>query len=286
MLGRDWPGTTEVRLGFGRDEYEGLAMPGGAPLKWAVALAYPGSNVMLVEAHSLIQGDGQTTFRHELVHVALGQLAHGWPRWFQEGLAQDLTFERLFRVSEFTLLAKAVSSGRIIRFDDLANRFPEHADDVEVAYAQSAAFVRFLRDRHGPRAFGQLIDLVAGGDNFEMAFGKAFHSPLSFEEQLFRDDLPRRYPWWTILLSGGSLIWVFASVLLVIAHARRRKLVEALRAEQARVEVLEDSASWLVASTPFAANDDAGWVVYDEDAAWVVSSVTGARSAPKPQALT
>ncbi len=277
VLGRDWPGKTEVRLGFGREEYEGLAMPGGSPPSWAVALAYPSANVMLVEAHSLIQGDGQTTFRHELVHVALGQLAPGWPRWFQEGLAQDLTGERRFRVSQFTLLAQAVSANRIIRFDDLANRFPEHADDVEIAYAQSAAFVRFLRDRHGPRAFEQLIDFAASGDNFEKAFGKAFRSPLSFEEQLFRDDLPRRYPWWTIVLSGGSLIWVFSSVLMVVAHVRRRKLVEALRTEQARIEVLEDSATWLVAATPFPANDDAGWVVYDEDARWVVSSVTDAR---------
>lgn len=274
VLGRDWPGVTEVRLGFGRDEYEGLAMPGGAPPSWAVALAYPASNVMLVEAHSLIQGDGQTTFRHELVHVALGQLGHGWPRWFQEGLAQDLTGERRFRVSQFALLAQAVSADRIIRFDDLANRFPDRADDVEVAYAQSAAFVRFLRDRHGARAFGQLIDFVSEGDNFEKAFGKAFHSPLSFEEQLFRDDLPHRYPWWTIILSGGSLIWALSSVLLVFAHVRRRQFVEALRAEQARIEVLEDSASWLLAATPFPANDDAGWLIYDEDAPWVVSSVT------------
>src|ERR1035437_9449600 len=27
LLGRDWPGVTEIRLGFGREEYEGLALP-------------------------------------------------------------------------------------------------------------------------------------------------------------------------------------------------------------------------------------------------------------------
>ncbi len=279
VLGRDWPGETEVRLGFGRDEYESLALPGGMPPGWAVALAYPAQNVMLVEAHSLIQGDGQTTFRHELVHVALGQLGQGWPRWFQEGLAQDLTGERRFKVSQFALLAQAVSTDRVFRFDDLSRGFPDKAEEVEVAYAQSAAFVRFLRDRHGPAAFGELVDHVAAGDNFEKALGKAFHSPLSAEEQAFRDELPRRYPWWTIILSGGSIIWALSSVLLVWAHVRRRKVIALLRAEQTRQEILEDAAQWLIAATPFAANEnlEEPWVFReppDEWAPWRVSSVT------------
>ncbi len=82
--------------------------------------------------------------------------------------------------------------------------FSDRADDVKVAFAQSAAFVRFLRDRHGPAAFSELIDHVAAGDNFEKALGKAFHTSLSAEEQAFRDELPRRYPWWMSALSGGS----------------------------------------------------------------------------------
>lgn len=280
VLGRDWPGVTEVRLGFGRDEYESLALPGGVPPGWAVALAYPEQNVMLVEAHSLIQGDGQTTFRHELVHVALGQLGHGWPRWFQEGLAQDLTGERRFKVSQFALLAQAVSTDRVFRFDDLARGFPDKAEDVEVAYAQSAAFVRFLRDRHGPAAFGELIDHVAAGDNFEKALGKAFHSPLSAEEQAFRDDLPRRYPWWTIILSGGSIIWALSSVLLVLAHVRRRRAIAIHRAEQTRQEILEETAQWLIAASSFSANDDQDlWVLREpqDERLWRVSSITSKR---------
>ncbi len=178
VLGRDWPGVTEVRLGLGRTEYEALALPGQGPPSWAVALAYPERNIVLVEAHSLIQGDGQTTFRHELVHVALGQLGHGWPRWFQEGMAQDVTFERQFRVSQFALLTQAVAADRIFHFDDLARGFPEGADDVEVAYAQSAAFVRFLRERHGPAAMAELIDHVGAGDNLEKALRRCLHSPL------------------------------------------------------------------------------------------------------------
>lgn len=277
LVGRDWPGVTEVRLGFGREEYEALALPGALPPSWAVALAYPDANIVLVEAHSLVQGDGQTTLRHELVHVALGQLGRAWPRWFQEGLAQELTGERKFRVNQFAVLSRAVVQDRIFRFDDLTTRFPSYADDVEIAYAQSVAFVEFLRDRHGPAAFGALIDRVRAGDPFEKAFGIAFHSPLSVEEKVFRDELPRRYPWWPLLLSGGTVVWGLMSFLLVAAWVKRRHAVSVLRAEQLRVERLEDLARALVRSQPHPANDDSMWL--DDPNAelelpWTVTSVS------------
>ncbi|HSP78061.1 MAG TPA: hypothetical protein VLQ93_06005, partial [Myxococcaceae bacterium] len=31
VLGRDWPGVTEIRVGVGRPEFEALALPGGEP---------------------------------------------------------------------------------------------------------------------------------------------------------------------------------------------------------------------------------------------------------------
>src|SRR5207249_1511955 len=130
LLGRDWPGVTEVRLGWDRAEFDGLAL--STPPSWAIALAWPDENVMLVEAKSLVKGDGQQTLRHELVHIALGRLGKGWPRWFQEGFAQRLTGERNFSIEHYTTLARAVSADRIFKFDDLSNGFPETASDVEI----------------------------------------------------------------------------------------------------------------------------------------------------------
>ena len=147
VLGRDWDGVTEIRVGMGRQEYEALALPGGAPPSWAVALAYPESNIILVDAHSLVKGDGQSTLRHELVHVALGRLGHSWPRWFHEGLAQMVTGEQRYSVTQYATIARAVNTDRIFRFEDLAEGFPDLPQDVEIAYAQSAAFVAWLHDR-------------------------------------------------------------------------------------------------------------------------------------------
>ena len=274
LLGRDWPGVTEIRLGFGREEYEALSLPGGHPPSWAVALAYPGQNIVLVEAHSLVTAEGPLTLRHELVHVALGQFGSVWPHWFQEGLAQELTGERKWHVQQVATLTRAVTQDRVFAFDDLAGHFPHNPDDVEIAYAQSAAFVEFLRDRHGSLAFQRLIDRVAGGDGFEKAFGVAFFVPLSMEEDAFKKELPRRYPWWPLLLSGGTLVWVGMSGLVVLAWVRRRRAVRVLRAEQLRVETLHEAARGLLGLT--AVNDDFSWELMPFEGTqmpWVVNVV-------------
>jgi hypothetical protein len=244
-LGRDWPGTTEVRLGWDRGEFEALAL-GPAP-SWAVALAWPDENVMLLEAKSLVKGDGQQTLKHELVHIALGRLGRGWPRWFQEGFAQHLTQERKFSIEHYTTLARAVSADRIFKFDDLTHGFPDQPADVEIAYAQSAAFVDYLFERHPRAAFAGLVDGLERGETFEIAFAKAFHTSLNLEERGFREEMPGRYPFWPIVTTGTTL-WVFAALLVVVGYARRRRAVALLRAQQEAEDAAEDAAARIIAA--------------------------------------
>jgi hypothetical protein len=220
---------------------EALALPGGMPPSWATALAYPDANIILVEAHSLAAADGRTTLRHELVHAALGRIGKGWPRWFQEGLAQQLTGERAYSLGQYATLARAVSQGRVYKLDDLTTRFPEMPSNVEIAYAESAAFVQFLQERHGQKRFAELVDYVHEGLPFETAFGKAFHTSLGLDEKAFVEELPGRYPLWPII-TGGSTLWVLAAAMVIYAAIRRRRQVLALRAEQALIEEREDAA--------------------------------------------
>lgn len=247
VLGRDWDGTTEIRLGMGRAEYEAQALPGGTPPSWAVALAYPDSNLILVNAHSLVQADGQRTLRHELVHVALGRLGHNWPRWFHEGLAQLVTGEQRYSVTHYATLARAVNLDRVFRFEDLADGFPDLPADVEIAYAQSVAFVAWLHEKHGQQGFGALVDGVRAGEPFETAFGKAFHTSLSLEEKAFLAELPGRYPLWPVIATGTTM-WVALAAMVVWAYFRRRRIVLALRAEQAAEEAADDAAARILAA--------------------------------------
>ncbi len=246
-LGRDWDGVTEVRLGWGRDEYEALALNGLPAPSWAQALAWPEDNVMLLEAQSLTKGDGQQTLRHELVHIALGRLGKSWPHWFQEGFAQYVTGERRFSVEHYTTLARAVAGDRIFKLDDLAHGFPERPSDVEVAYAASAAFVTFLKERYPRESFAELVDGVGRGETFEIAFAKAFHTSLNLEERTFREELPTRYPYWPIVTTGTTL-WAIAALLVVVGYVRRRRFVLLKRAAQEATEAAEDAAARIYAA--------------------------------------
>lgn len=261
LIGRDWSGSTEVRVALGREEYEAMALPGSRPPGWAVALAWPDANVMLVDARTIATAEGKTTLRHELVHIALGRLGKGWPRWFQEGVAQMVTHERQFRSEHFSTMAIASATNRLYSFDALRDGFPERPQDVEVAYAQSSEFVNFLFSRHGPERFGELIDLMGQGVIFEQSFARAFHTSLSLEEQAFRDHVALHFPWWPVLFMSGTLLWSAASVLMVLAFVRRRRAVTAHRENQKRIEQLEDTAVVLLGTLPCAANEDGGPVV-------------------------
>ncbi|MFY0568554.1 peptidase MA family metallohydrolase [Archangium lansingense] len=239
VLGRDWPGVTEIRVGVGREEFEALALPGGAPPGWAVALAYPSHRIVLLNALTLAGPEGMVTLRHELAHVALGQLARGWPRWFQEGLAQNLTGEN-WSMTHYTALFRAVTQERVFRFEHLHDAWPDLPSDVEIAYAQSAAFVAWLSAKHGPEGMGRLVDEVATGQPFEQAFGKAFKSSLWVEELAWREGVAARYGWLP-LTTSSSLLWLGMTGLVVAAYVRRRKQKEEHLAQMEAQDVAEEA---------------------------------------------
>ncbi|WP_257459074.1 peptidase MA family metallohydrolase [Archangium lipolyticum] len=240
VLGRDWPGVTELRVGVDRGEFEALALPGGEPPGWAVALAYPEHRIVLLNALTMAGPEGQVTLRHELAHVALGQLGKRWPRWFQEGFAQNVTGEN-FSMTHYTALFHAVTQEKVFHFEHLSEDWPDRPSDVELAYAQSAAFVAWLSARHGPEGMGRLVDEVATGQPFEQAFGKAFRASLLVEELDWREGLAARYGWLP-LTTSTSLLWLGATGLVLAAYVRRRQQKAANLAEMEAQEAAEDAA--------------------------------------------
>jgi len=258
-LGRDWPGHVEIRIGVGREELEALALPGGAPPTWAVALAYPSHGIMLVDGRSVGTAEGMTVLRHEFLHVALGRLGDGWPRWFQEGFAVEVSGER-YVFERYVALVRAIHGGRLIPLPALAAGFPEDRDAVDLAYAESAAFVSFLMDRHGPLGMATLLSAVERGEPFDAAFIEAFHVSLRTELASWEETLPGRYAWTPLLAGSGTLLAVAALVTVVGWFFRRRRYARALeqmalreRAEEAARRILEAEA--LARATALAAAD-------------------------------
>jgi len=241
VLGRDWPGTTEIRVGLGREEFAALALPGDKPPDWNRAYSYPALNIVVLEARSLTEADGNASLRHEFLHVALGQLGADWPHWFHEGLAMYLTGQRS-SISQYAVLFQAVQQDRVFSFQDLKDRWPQQTSDVQTAYAQSASFLSFLVERHGLAALGELIDEVVAGRPFETAFARTFKASIWFEEMAWRAELPSRYSWMPILTNSSS-IWAFLACLAIVASfrlrsRRRRRRLEMEAAELAEAEAL------------------------------------------------
>lgn len=257
VLGRDWPGITEIRVGLGRREFFELGVDGAKPPDWSRAYSYPKENIIVLEASSLTDSDGDALLRHELLHVALGQLGGDWPHWFHDGLAMFLTGQR-HSISQYAALFQAVQQDRIFSFQDLKDRWPERPPDVQIAYAQSVSFVEFLIERHGLAALGELIDQVAvDGRTFEIAFARAFKASLWFEEMAWRAQLPSRYSWLP-LVTSSSMLWALiaagsvAASLRLRSRRRRRQALEAAELAEA-LEFAEDSKLFAGGG---AANDD------------------------------
>lgn len=277
LIGADFAGVTEVRVALGRAEFDAMAVGGARPPSWSVALAWPEANVILVDAKTIATADGRTTLRHELVHIALGRLGKGWPRWFQEGVAQMVTQERPFDTEHYSTMAIAMATDRLYPFEMLSEGFPERPASAQLAYAQSREFVSFLYGKYGATGFGELVALVGSGQPFEQAFARAFHSTISVEETEFRQAMALRYPWWPVLFMSGTLVWAGSSALMLIAFVRRRRVVRAHRARQRRVEVLEDTAVILLTTLPHAANDDGGAIDPIPQLPWRITSFSAAR---------
>ena len=219
VLGQRWPRPITVRLGADRDELEALAEPYGKLSENEVALAYPELDTMLLNARQLTTPQGSSTVRHELYHLALGQMG-SFPHWFHEGFADFLSGDAL-DMAYYAAMYRGVQTGRIYTFEDLSRRWPRRGAETVQAYAQSVSFASFLAGRHGPAAFDELFAHVRAGDNFEKAFAKAFHASIGSEEADWRKTLDWRYgtiPVATLI----SLLWSFTAVLCVLAFFRRR----------------------------------------------------------------
>src|SRR5581483_6331786 len=114
----------------------------------AVGVAYPVVRLALVSASAPRTWDASPmpqVLRHELSHLALAEATgHApLPRWFSDVSAVEQSGEHSFE--RFEALARASFTGGIVPVRRLDAAFWASREQVEVAYAQAADFVAFLR---------------------------------------------------------------------------------------------------------------------------------------------
>ncbi|MCA8973820.1 MAG: hypothetical protein KDC98_03825 [Planctomycetes bacterium] len=165
--------------------------------------------------------------KHELVHELLDQFTAPRrgriPRWFHEGLAQDLAGDTYLGAREEDLVWR-VGLRRLLAFADLERGFPRDEDKLRVAYAQSYSYVSWLVREFGLAA---VVEIAAHTDQ-DTSLDQAL------VQQTGRSTI-ELYDAWTLYLQYGSGAWwrvllgqcfnlllVLAIPVLIVAWLRRR----------------------------------------------------------------
>jgi Peptidase MA superfamily len=233
----------DVRIAPTTADMARLAPPNVGVPEYASGVAYPSYKLVLLSMlapRGAEAVDLEEVFRHELVHIALGDATLGRhvPRWFNEGLAIGLSGEHAVKRAE--ILSRATLSGTLLPFSELDKGFPNDDFEVNIAYAESADFVRFLARRADQLRFASMVSRVREGEPFDRALADAYGSDLRKLEFQWRGDVERRYSIIPIL-TGGGLIWVLVIGGLGYAYVKRRRRTKAILAKWAREEALEDA---------------------------------------------
>ena len=215
-----------IRVARNPREMRALAPLNRPPPDYATGVAYPPFGVILLTMsapETWEPPDLEVVLVHELSHVALYRAiaGHDVPRWFNEGVAIHQSEARMLPRME--LLLRAAAQRSMLRLSELDDRFPNRPHEVNIAYAQSADVVGFLRrDSNDQRRFHRLIYALRSGETFDTALATAYGWTRVGLERQWRESLRTRYRIVPALFAG-STVWVLAAVLVVIGYRRRRR---------------------------------------------------------------
>lgn len=231
-----------IRVARNPREMRALAPIGAPPPDYATGVAYPRWGVILLTMsapQTWEPPDLEVVLVHELSHVAFHRavLGHEVPRWFSEGVAIQQSEVRLLPRMESLLRAAAQRS--MLRLSELDQHFPTRPYEVNLAYAQSADVVGFLRrSSNDERRFHRMIQSLREGQTFDAALADAYGWTRVGLERQWRESLRTRYRILPALLTG-STIWVAAAILVVFAYRRRRRYHHAKLKQMEHREELE-----------------------------------------------
>jgi hypothetical protein len=231
-----------IRVARNPREMRALAPVDMPPPDYATGVAYSRWGVILLTMaapQTWEPPDLEVVLVHELSHVALYRAVAGnpVPRWFNEGVAIHQSEVRMLPRMESLLRAAAQRS--MLRLSELDDHFPNRPHEVNIAYAQSADVVGFLRrTNNDERRFHRLIDSLRSGETFDTALATGYGWTRIGLERQWRESLRTRYRILPALLAG-STVWVAAAVLVIVAYRRRRRYHHLKLQQMAHREELE-----------------------------------------------
>lgn len=213
-----------------------------APIQdWAVGCAFPLSRrIILQNPKQIAVAELQLAqvLRHEIAHVLFGQYTRkavkGIPLWFVEGIA--IHFSKEWVPGRHGTLLKNVFTNSIMPLHELTEKFPDSSPGANLAYAQSQDALRWFVEVHGDEPLWSIIDRLHTGANLNDAFKAVLGYDLITFDMLWRESLPKRYHW-ASLLSSSYIFWGCLAVLFLISYLitwnrRRKRLIKLAQQEE------------------------------------------------------
>jgi hypothetical protein len=232
-----------VRVGVDPDQMRALAPVGAPPPAYAVGVAYPGLDLILLTLtapETWQRPELDDVLVHELSHIALHHAAgqdHDLPLWFVEGVAIYQARER--SIERVQTLWEGAFRGAVIDLDHLDARFPQRPHAVDLAYAQSADFVAWLLRRSGPEKLGEMVGRMRRGQRFEVAVSQTWSAGIGQLEQEWRADLGERFGALP-LFATGSVGWLAVGLLVGVAWRKRKSKTAEIEARWAEEDARRD----------------------------------------------
>lgn len=226
-----------------------LATEGSPPTRilpgWGVAYAFGSSGtVVLIPSRvpAYPDDDLEAVLRHEIAHVLVARAAgrRPVPRWFNEGVA--MVAARPWTVEDRTRFLLAALARERPPMAQVEQGFAAGSFQASRAYALSAAFVRWLLERHGDDAAARVLAGIRDGRPFPEAFEAVAGRDLSSAETAFWDRIGF-WQRWVPFVTGPSFLWILVSLLALLAFWRRRVRNEERRREWEREEAEAERAA-------------------------------------------
>lgn len=211
--------------------------------KWAVGVAYPGLNQIVIRSALTLQERGYIKpieiFKHEFAHIVIEQaLAErgGAPRWLSEGFS--MYHARQWTIAGQRTLEEVTLRNDFIPLAMLTTAFPSDEKTARIAYAQSYSVVTFLVNNYEKPIFHKFINNLRKGMDTNTALVYSAEVNLEDLELEWQASLKKRYSWIAYLINIG-LFWFALSVGFVIIYLLKRQKMRRVQKRWEEEETLE-----------------------------------------------
>lgn len=224
-LGIEFTERTKVYLAPSFRKFQEI-QPGGEIASWAVGVAYPSLNLIIIKSPRAIKRghiDLKKVFKHEFTHIALGRAFRGRekvPRWLNEGLA--MYESREWDLSRVSTMTRAVLTDSLIPLSEITHYFPNEPGRAELAYSESFYLISFLISRYSRESFHEFIKEYSGGKGLKEALKEVYGFGWEELEKRWINYLKLRFSWIPIITSASTL-WFLVTIVFILGYLRKRK---------------------------------------------------------------